>query len=156
EAASERARLADHVSETTAALERARQDHESAAADVERLTQREADLNAQLADLQAARHHERLQHDAAIAATTADLANRQNRFERELTEAAAKHARLVEQLHETSTALDRTRQDHESAVAHIDRLTQRVTDLTSQVADVEAVRSRVEAELGDASTALQR
>ena len=205
EGASERARLADQLSETASALDRARQDHESALADVDRLTQREADLREQLVEVQAVRHgldaqlgdahtalqrssahaasleeeiqrgrashaaleqtiaegeaarrHEHQQHEAALSAAAADLADRQQRFDRDLTESAAERARLADRVSETAAALERARQDHASAAADVERLTQREAELTTQLADLQAIRQGLDAQLADAHIASQR
>jgi hypothetical protein len=51
--ASDRAQLSQRVSAAELALDNVRQDHQKAAAHVERLTQIEADLSSKLADVQA-------------------------------------------------------------------------------------------------------
>ena len=131
ELASARAQLLEQLTETRTALDRARQDHESAVADVARLAHSEATLTSQTADLHAAlRRAEQEHHDAV--------------------------ARLADQLTESDAALDRTRHDHETAVAEIERLTQREADLTSQVAALQNARQALFVQLADATTALQR
>ena len=59
ETAADRARLTQRLSEAEGALDRARRDHRSFSAEIDRLTQCEADLTAQLGDAQAARHPRR-------------------------------------------------------------------------------------------------
>ena len=105
--AGDRDRLSQQLHDTDAALDQARQDHRAAAADIERLTEREAELTSQLADVQSDRNTLECQlaeakkaiadaesalrdaqqrHDAALAAAATELAERQAQFDRELTE----------------------------------------------------------------------
>jgi len=153
---SARAHVVEQLTDARTALDQARHDHASAVADVTRLAHSEAALTSQVADLQTALRHAERQHQNTIASTANDLAERQARFDRELSEAASDRARLADQLNERSAALDRARHDHETAVAEIDRLTQREADLTSQVAALQNARQALFVQFADATSALQR
>ena len=158
--AAARDRLAQRLTDVEVALDQARRDHQSAAADVERLAQREADLTSQLAGVQADRDN--LAHQLAEATTAIEhaaerqrelereLADRRAEFDRELTQMAAARDRLVQRLTDVEVALDQVRRDHQSAAGDVERLTQRETDLTSQLADAQAAGDAFERQLADA------
>ena len=154
--AAQRDRLADQLSETQVSLEQIRRERESAAADVERLTQREANLTSQLADAEAAHRETQQQHEAALTAAAADFAERQAGFDRELSEFAHDRARLVQRLRETTGDLEDVCRAYEASTADIERLTGREADLTSQLADAEAAardaQERHDAALAAAAT----
>jgi len=116
----------------------------------------QATLEQTIAGAQAALRHAEQQHQDAVATATHDLAERQARFDRELSEAAFDRAQLADQLNERQAALERTQRDHEAACAEIARLQQREADLSSQLADVDAARQALDVQLADAVAALQR
>ena len=170
----------DHVSQrlrdAELALDNVRHDHQTAAADVERLTQREADLTSRLADVQATRDALDLQlaearnaiadadaalrdaeqrHKAALSAAASDLAKRQARFDRELSQTVADRDHVSQRLSAAEIALANVRHDHQTAAADVERLTQLEADLTSRLADVQAARDAVERQLADTASALK-
>ena len=169
----------DHVSQrlrdAELALANVRHDHQTAAADVERLTQREADLTSRLADVQATRDALDLQlaearnaiadadaalrdaeqrHKAALSAAASDLAKRQARFDRELSQTVADRDQLSQRMSAAEIALDNVRHDHQTAAAHVERLTQREATLAFQLGGVEAARDTLEHRLADAVNAM--
>ena len=170
----------DHVSQrlrdAELALANVRHDHQTAAADVERLTQREADLTSRLADVQATRDALDLQlaearnaiadadaalrdaeqrHKAALSAAASDLAKRQARFDREMSQTVADRDHVSQRLSAAEIALANVRHDHQTAAADVERLTQLEADLTSRLADVQAARDAVERQLADTASALK-
>ena len=141
EVTTERNRLADRLAETGSALDEARRDYQSAAADVVRLTQHVSDLVAQ--------------HETALASAATELADTRARFECDLSDAETERNRLQDRLSETNSALDGARRDHESALADVARLTQDGVELVARVADVEAARETLDRQLANTTNALQ-
>jgi chromosome segregation ATPase len=170
-----RTTLEQAIADADAALGQIRRDQQSTAADVERLTQREAALTSQLADVQAARdtldlqlaeatnaiadadaalRDAELRHKAALSAAASDLAKRQARFDRELSQTVADRDHVSQRLSAAEIALDNVRHDHQTAAAHVERLTQREAALTFQLGGVEAARDTLEHRLADAVNAM--
>jgi cell division protein ZapA (FtsZ GTPase activity inhibitor) len=89
-------------------------------------------------------------HDAALAKAAEELAEQRTRFDRELSRMGVEGDQLRERLIRADSALHESRHNHESAVADIARLTQRETDLLTQLAQAEADRHSVEGKLSDA------
>jgi hypothetical protein len=168
----DRDRLAQRLSTAESALDTVRHDHQASAADVERLTQREAALTSQLADVETARDtldrqladathaiadadvalrqaHQR--HDAALSTAAAALAEHRAESARTLSETVADRDHLAQRLSVAESALDTVRHDHQRAAADVERLTQREADLTSQLADVQAARNTLNVLLADAA-----
>jgi PAS domain S-box-containing protein len=128
-----RATLERTIADTGATLEQVRREHQSAAADVERLTHREA----------------------ALVAREAELGN-QLQFERET------RAILEATIAETEAVLEQARRDHASAMADVTsaaadvgRLTQREAELTSQLDHMQAARPALERAIKAAEAALR-
>ena len=138
ETAADRDRLAQQLSDTGAALEQARKDHRAAAADIERLMQRDAELTSRLADGEAARQETQQQHEAALAAAAAELAQLQAGFDHELSESTRERDRLRHRLDDTSADLADVCRAYEFASADIDCLTRREAELTAELAEAEA------------------
>jgi hypothetical protein len=131
-------------------IEQVRREHESATADVQRLTAREADLLSQLADGETALHDAKQRHDAALAAAATEFAEHQARLDRELLVAADECDRLTEQLSDAGVSLDQARQDYESAVADVEHATRREAALESELAEIRTERDTVEQSLAEA------
>ncbi|HEY1307601.1 MAG TPA: PAS domain S-box protein [Vicinamibacterales bacterium] len=136
----ERDRLGQRVRDTEVALDLMHHDYESASADVVRLTQREADLGAQLTDIQAALRDAQQRHDTATAAAAHEFAELRARTDRQLSEARAECDRAIAQLTEAET----TREDLERQVA----------DAALAIADEIAARTMAEQALSDAREAV--
>ena len=172
----DRDHLAQRLRDAELTLDNVRHDHQTAAADVERLTQREADLTSRLAGVQATRDALDLQlaearnaiadadaalrdaeqrHNAALSAAASDLAKRQARFDRELSQTVADRDHVSQRLSAAEIALANVRHDHQTAAADVERLTQLEADLTSRLADVQAARDAVERQLADTASALK-
>jgi hypothetical protein len=187
------ARLADAVRERKEAEQR----HAAALDDVEQVTAREVALNEQLATVTANRTElegklaatEAAFEDAMTRATRERLASSKKAAEREaeldgqirreramrgtleetladadaaLNEARREHLsaiadveRLTQRHTEAEAALERARQEYESAAANVERLTQRETDLASQLAETQATRLALDHQLTDASTEIR-
>jgi hypothetical protein len=118
--ASERDKLKKRLEDTEASLTQFRRDHESAAADIARLTQRERDLSAQLANVEGARHLvERKLSDAQR-----EIADAAESAARERGAADKRHAdlelRVVQELSARET-LERTLKETRSAALDAER-----------------------------------
>ena len=110
-------RNCDEVEE---ARDQARREHQSAVADVARLTEREAELEERLkeeratrdtleqavANTAAALRDEQQRHDVALATAAGELAEQQAHFERERSQAEAERGGLTAQLREVEEARD--------------------------------------------------
>jgi hypothetical protein len=94
-------------------------------------------------------------HDAALAASAREFAERQAEFDRARTEAAAVRDSLAQRLTDAEAALDELRGVHQAAVTAVERLTQREAEATSELADVRAARETLEHQLTDASNAIE-
>jgi hypothetical protein len=136
----DRDHLAQRLNAAESALDTVRHDHQSAAADVERLTQREADLASQLADVEAAR-----------STAAAELEEHRAEFAHALSQTVTDRDHLAQRLSTAESALDAVRHDHQSAAADVERLTQREADLASQLAAVQAARDTLNMLLADAA-----
>ena len=130
------------------ALDDVRCEYQSAAANVARLTEREAVLVSELADADAARRDERERHDAALATAAGELTERQACFDRE-------RADLTAQLRAVETDRDQARSEHQSVVADLARLSQRQTDLDERLEEERATRHDLEQAVADAAARLQ-
>ena len=111
-------------------------------------------LEQAMTDAETARRDAQQQHDKALAAAAIELAEHQARFDGDLTKGAAERDRLTARLAEVETALERARTEHRSAAADVVRLTGREAALTTQIADVEALRQSVQGELAEAVRAM--
>jgi hypothetical protein len=129
----ERAGLAAQLRAVEEARDAARREHLSAAADVTRLTEREAALVGRLTEEQAAR-----------AAAAGELADRQARFDEERAGAEAERAGLAARLRAVEEARDAARREHLSAVADVTRLTEREAELAARLEDERATRGALE------------
>lgn len=199
ETVADRDRLTERLILTKAALDDAQRGSQVAVSDIERLRRHEADLSAQVANLQnvvddlgrqlidASRtneqagqretelvrqnQHERAmraaleqavahadatlretqeRHGVALAAAAGELAEQKAQLDRELSRTAAECRNLRERLNEAEFALNQSRHEHESAAADVARLTQRETDLSAQLTQVESARKIVEGSLSAA------
>ena len=143
----------------------ARHDHATAATEVERLAQREAELASQLAkaaatradveqrlaQVEAARREAERQHASAMTTATTALAERQAQFEVELSQTAAARDDFKRQVNAAETALAEARHDHATAATEVERLTRREAELTAQLAEAAATRRSLEGQLVDAT-----
>jgi len=143
-----------HLGDTTTALQRVSAHESELEEEIQRGRATHAALEQTIATGEAARRDERQQHEAALAATAADLAERQAQFDRAISDATSDRERIAAQLNETEGALDRSRHDHETDVATIERLEHRVAEFISQLAEVQAARHSLEIQLSDATTAI--
>jgi len=172
-AAESRNTLGREARELELALDQAQQSLRAQSTDVERLTCREAELTSQLAEAAALRTTlERQLTDAADALRDANDGASRNRLtaatraaERELEldglidQERTARADIEQRLAQVEAALREAEQQHASAVTaattEVKRLTQREADLTSQLAEAVAIRSTLERQLTDTSTALK-
>ena len=150
ESTSERDRLRHRLDDTSADLGDVCRAYEFASADIDCLTQREAELTSQLADAEAALRDTQHSHDAALAAAATEFAEHQARLDSELSLAADERDRITEQLADTTVTLEQVRREHESAVASVERLTQQEAELRSELADVHDARNTLEKFLAEA------
>ena len=108
-----------------------------------------------IADADAALRDAEQRHKAALSAAASDLAKRQARFDRELSQTVADRDHVSQRLSAAEIALANVRHDHQTAAADVERLTQLEADLTSRLADVQAARDAVERQLADTASALK-
>jgi len=160
------------VSEAAATLEGVRRDRAAeAAAAAERLTRREAELGATLAEATATRNTlERRLADAAAALQHAEqrasaerlaaerqAAQRQAEFETLLTQGAAKHHTLEAKFAEAEAARQDAKQRHASemstAAAH---LAEREAQYETGLAQAAVARDALEQQVSEAAAALER
>ena len=109
-----------------------------------------AALEQAVADADAKLRETQQRHDAALAAAAGELAEHRAQLKRELSRTAVECDNLRGRLNEAEFALTHSRHEHESAAADVARLTQRETDLSAQLAQVEGARNIVEGKLSDA------
>jgi hypothetical protein len=168
EAETKRSGLTAQLREVEEARDQARSEQQLAAADVTRLTQREAELEGRLkveretrdaleqevARAAAALRDEQERHRALLATAASDLAERQANFDRERTEAEAKRCDLTSQLREVEEARDQARREQQSAVADIARLMGRETALEARLKEECETRDVLEQEVARGAVAL--
>ena len=112
----ERDRLGQRVRDTEVALDLMHRDYESAAADVVRLTQREADIRAQLTDIQTAR--DTLERELGDARNAIQHANeREAQLGEELRQERETRAALERTIADAEAALRDAQQRHDTATA---------------------------------------
>ena len=90
-----RAALEAEIAGVRAELSEARNEHQSAAADVARLIEREAFLASELTAAHTALRDMQQRHDVALKAAAGELAERQAHFEHERAQAEAEHRGLT-------------------------------------------------------------
>ena len=167
----ERDHLGHRLGETETALDDLRREYQSSAADVERLTQREAELTAIQAGLEAARDSLDLQlaqatstiananaalrdaeerYDAERSTAAAELAEHRAESDRAISQLTATRDHLAQRLTETESAAEELRGDLQSATSRIENLAQREADLSSQLANVQAARDTLDHQLAEA------
>jgi len=153
--AAEREDFKRRFSDAETTLASVRDDHAAAATEVERLTQREADLTSQLAQIEAALREAEHDHTLAMTAAATEWAERQAQFDADLSETAGTRDEFQRRCSAADAALASARDDHAAAAAEVERLTQREADLTSQLAEAAATRSALERQLTTTATALK-
>jgi chromosome segregation ATPase len=109
-----------------------------------------AALESALSDFEVMARETQLGYDAALAAAAHELAVRQARFDQVVAGTTADRDRLAEQLTSLESAFDRARADHLAAVSEVARLTQRETELTTQIDEAGTVRAEIERQLREA------
>ena len=115
---------------------------------------RDAELERKLADATAALAEAERRHGAAMAFAAEQLAERQLQYEVASTGTAARWEVVEEQLRAAAIEAEGARQSYASATAKIDRLSQRETELSSQLAVAAAKHDALEHQLADANTAV--
>jgi chromosome segregation ATPase len=177
----DRDRLSERLSETAQrssdaenALEQLRREHACATATIESLTERQAYVGSQLADVQAAcdtleqqlaeatdtitkteaaLRDARQRHDTELSMAAAELAQHRIEFDRVLSETAADRDQLAQRVSETKSTLEQRERDHDAANARIQSLTQREAELIAQLTELDAARETLTTELADARAA---
>ena len=161
-------------------VERARQNQDAAVTEVNRLSRRDAELSAQLAEASAARGalerrladaeagiesaNARTEHERLAAAE--QLADRQRDFHtqiaREIDQRRDVEQRLASAMTDAETrsrqleeALSQVRQEMQSRTADIERLTTRETELTSRLEEISASRQDLERRLAATRAAFE-
>ena len=165
-----RAALSMQLREVVEACDHARREHQSAVANIGRLTQREAGLEGELREERAARetleqtvagsaaalHEEQQRHAEALAAAAIERTAHQADVERERGQAGKERAALTAQLRDVEEARDHARREHESAVTDIARLTTRESDLEGELREARAIREALEDTVTRTAAALQQ
>jgi PAS domain S-box-containing protein len=149
-----RAALEAEIAGVRAELSEARNEHQSAAADVARLIEREALLASELTAAHTALRDMQQRHDVALKAAAGELAERQAHFEQERAQAEAEHCGLTVQLREVKEARDQALRGHQSALADITRLTEREAELERRLNDERATRDTLEQAVAVTAAAL--
>src|SRR4030095_11241687 len=137
ETATTRDEFKRRFSDAESALAAARNHHATAVTDLNRLTQREAELTSQLTQVEAALREEEQQHASAVTAAVTERAERQAQFEAELAQMAEARDEFKRRFSEPETSLAAARHDHAAAATEVERLTQREAEVTSHLATVE-------------------
>jgi chromosome segregation ATPase/uncharacterized protein YqgV (UPF0045/DUF77 family) len=145
QSAADRVRLTEHVSEVERALAQARAEHQSAAAEVTRLSQHEADLSsrlagvvARLADVEAAcKSLESQLTESGEKAAGLDAQIQQERTNREAALAAAAE-QLAEQTARADRELSQAVEERKAVIDEVERLRQREADQSAQIAGLDA------------------
>src|SRR4030095_1951140 len=156
--------------ETEVALREAEQQHASAmtAAATER-AQRQVEFETELAQIASVRDNFKTrlsgaegaardaehQHALAMTAAATERAERHAQFEAELAQTAGARDDFKHRWSDAETALAAARHDHATAATEVERLTQRETELRSQLAEANAVGSTLERQLTHTADALQ-
>jgi chromosome segregation ATPase len=161
------ASAASALAERKASFDQLRRDHQTAVADVERLTLREAELTSQLADIQAVR--DTLQHQLAEAeSATADAAERaareraaaarrQEDLDARLAQELATRSMLEQAIADADAALREAQQLHETALASAaTELAERQSHFDRELAQTAADRDRLTERLSEAESALDQ
>jgi hypothetical protein len=172
-----RADIEQRLAQVDAALHEAKQQHAAAATaaatEVERLTQREAELTSQLSDAAAVRStlerqltgtadalnaaHEGASRDRVAA--EAKAAEREAEFTRLIDHERATRADVEQRLAQVETVLHETKQQHAAAATaaatEVERLTHREKALISELAEAATVRITLERQLATTATALK-
>ena len=141
----------EQLREAAIEVERSRRDQASAAAIVDRLSRREADLSSLLADA-AANRLDLERRLADIEGALAQVVTERDRAEKRHASAMADAA---EQSRNLDVALRLAQQDLVSQVADIERLTQREASLTSTLADATTSHNNLERHLAATEAAFQ-
>ncbi len=118
-------------------------------------TTREA-LEQAIADAKTALLAAQEQYESAQAVAANELADRQAQFERDLSRIAADRDGLQQQLNEREIALDQLRAEHQSTLANVERLTERETELSARLVDVQEAKDILDQQLDEASRAIAR
>jgi predicted nucleic acid-binding Zn-ribbon protein len=112
----DRDRLARQLTETDAALEQSRHERQAAAADVDRLTAREADLTSRLTEVRAAR--KTLERQLAKATKSIrEGAAREAELDQQIQRELGIREALEQAIEDAEASLRETRQQHEAALA---------------------------------------
>jgi PAS domain S-box-containing protein len=165
----EQRRVDEFLAQAVASREQAERLHTEAKADIARVTMRETELNERLAEATASRSDlegrltatEAAFEDALARATRERLAASKRAAEREAELDAEVHRErttrttLERTVEDVSEALDRTRRDQQATSDRLEGLQRRETDLTSQLAEVQAAHAALDSELADTTTALR-
>ena len=117
ETAAARDEFKRRFSDAETALASTRRDHAAAATEVERLTQREAALASQVAQVEVVLREAQQQHASAMTVAATERAERQTQFEAELAQMAAARDDFRTRLHEAEIAARDAEHRHASAMA---------------------------------------
>jgi chromosome segregation ATPase len=145
--------VAERLLETDRALEEERRGHQSAMADVARLTQRETDLSSRLSEVEAVRDRFGSELSDALGELE-NAARREKALDDRIRHEQATRAALEEALATAEAAITQGRHEHDAATADIERLTRIEIELRAQLAAVQAGRDGVDLQLAEAVNAI--
>ncbi len=109
-----------------------------------------ATLEQAVADADVTLRETQQRHSVALAAAAGELAEQRAQLDRELSLMSVECDKFRERLNEAELALKQSRHEHNSAAADVARLTQRETDLSAQLTQVESARNTLESKLSNA------
>jgi chromosome segregation ATPase len=164
-------RIEQTLADVNGVLDQLRRDHQTASADRDRLTAREADLASQLADLQDRRdfleqavtdaeavlRDAQQRHESALAAAATEREEQGARFDRQLSDAATEREGLTRSLTETQAALDdaMTRATRDRLAAS-KKAAEREAELDGQIQRERTARATIEQTLADVNGVLDQ
>ena len=136
--ADERERLALRLGDTDAALEQVREEFKAAAAEIDRLTEHDAELASQLADAQAIRST----LEQTLTETRARFAEQRQQLEIRLAQAQIEHQSHSAEMHEQNRGLTDERDSLRQSLATLqERAQQLQTSLTEHIKAFEVSRA---------------
>ena len=137
-AADERDRLAERLSDAAATLEQVRCEHLSAVASIERLTQQEAELRSELADVHDARHT----LEQFLAEARARAVEREQQFDVLFAQEQLEHESRLADMQESNRALAVERDALQQSLATTEARSQQLQEsLAARVEAIEASRA---------------
>jgi hypothetical protein len=153
EATETRLSLERQLAEAESALgESVRRAADDRATAIEQAAQRQSDFEAVLREEVAKYVEAEARHASAMTTAAAQRGEQEARHEARMAEVVAARVAVSRQLHETTAALDRARQDH---LANATAAAERLAEQEATLREGTAARQMLEGQLADARSALQ-